>query len=107
MIQNKNLIYIIVLIAGFILIWKFYSEQSVRLSFNLKKEIEEEPLIIVGGKVAPKLKKNIAHMDYINEKTCLQCHVSEKFFFESEPVIVKKMPHEYRDNCVSCHILQK
>jgi|TARA_B110000914_G_scaffold226036_1_gene248820 hypothetical protein len=108
LIQNKNLIYIIVLIAGFILIWKFYSEQSVRLSFNSKKEIEEEPLIIVGGKIAPKLKKNIEHMAYINEKTCLQCHVSEKKInFGSEPVIVKKMPHEYRDNCVSCHILQK
>ena len=47
-------------------------------------------------------------MAYINEKTCLQCHVSEKKInFGSEPVIVKKMPHEYRDNCVSCHILQK
>ena len=105
---NKNLIYVLVLIAGIIIIWKIYSEQTVRFSFNSIEEIEDDPLIIVGGKVAPKLKKIMEHNEYIDEKTCLKCHLNEKEIdFESGLVLAKKMPHEYRENCVSCHIMQK
>ena len=108
MIQNKNLIYFLALIAVIIFIWKIYSEQIVRSPFNSIKNSEEDPLIIVGGKIAPKLKKIIEHMEYIDEKTCLQCHSNEQEMnFSSSLVLVKKMPHEYRENCVSCHIVQK
>ena len=66
------------------------------------------PLIIVGGQVAPKLKKIMGHIEYIDEKTCLKCHLNEmQINFETRPVLAKKMPHEYRENCVSCHIIQK
>lgn len=108
MIQNKNLIYGLVLIAGIILVWMVYSEQGVRESFDLEAESQEDPRIIVDGKVAPKLTNFVAHMEFIDEKTCLQCHATEREMnFGSGPVLVKKMPHEYRENCVSCHILPK
>ena len=67
MIQNKNLIYVLALIAGIIILWKFYLEETVKHSFISIEEINEDPLIIVGGQVAPKLKKIIGHIEYIDE----------------------------------------
>ena len=94
--------------AGIIILWKFFSEQTVKYSFNSIEEINEDPLIIVGGQVAPKLKKIIGHIEYIDEKNCLKCHLNEiQINFESRSVLAKKTPHEYRENCVSCHIIQK
>ena len=66
MIQNKNLIYVLALIAGIIILWKFYLEKTVKYSFNSIEEINEDPLIIVGGQVAPKLKKIIGHIEYLS-----------------------------------------
>jgi hypothetical protein len=38
----------------------------------------------------------------------LKCHATEREMnFGSGPMMVKKMPHEFRENCVSCHILPK
>ena len=65
MIQNKNLIYGLVLIAGIILVWMVYSEQGVRESFDLAAESQEDLRIIVDGKVAPKLTNFVAHMEFI------------------------------------------
>jgi hypothetical protein len=106
--QNKNLIYLLVFLAGIILVWMINSEQVVTDPSNLVTENKEEPLIIVDGKIAPKLTNFVAHMEFIDEKTCLQCHAKEREMnFGSGPVLVKQMPHEYRDNCISCHILPK
>jgi hypothetical protein len=106
--QNKNLIYFLILISGIILVWMVDAEQVVTPSLDLEAEEQEEPLIIVDGKIAPKLTNFVAHMDFIDEKTCLQCHANEREMnFGSGPVLVKKMPHEFRENCVSCHILPK
>ena len=106
MIQNKNLIYSMVVAAGFILVWMVYADQGV--SHEVEIAEEEPPLILVDGKVPPKLSNFVAHMQYIDESTCLQCHATEREMnFGSGPVQVKKMPHEFRENCVSCHILPK
>ena len=106
MIQNKNLIYSMVVAAGFILVWMVYADQGV--SHEVEITEEEPPLILVDGKVPPKLSNFVAHMQYIDESTCLKCHATEREMnFGSGPVQVKKMPHEFRENCVSCHILPK
>ena len=104
MSKNKILIYSMVLISGLILVWMVDADQGIKPIIESAEE--ETPLIIVDGKVAPRLPKFVAHMEFIDEKTCLQCHANEREMnFGSGPVLVKKMPHEYRENCVSCHIL--
>ena len=106
MIENRQLIYGFVLVAGFVLTWLIYADQGVdpiRTS-----AIEEEPLILVDRKVPPKLSNLPAHMQFIDEATCLQCHAVEREMnFGNGPVLAKKIPHEYRENCVSCHIMPK
>ena len=42
MIQIKNLIYVLALIAGIIILWKFCLEETVKYSFNSIEEINEE-----------------------------------------------------------------
>ncbi len=89
--HQKNLIYGLVVAAGFILVWIIYADQGI----DPKPEI-------------PKLSNFVAHMQYIDESTCLKCHATEREMnFGSGPMMVKKMPHEFRENCVSCHILPK
>ena len=87
-------------------------EQTIKVPSPEEVEVEiaeeEPPLILVDGKVPPKLSNFVAHMQYIDESTCLKCHATEREMnFGSGPVQVKKMPHEFRENCVSCHILPK
>ena len=104
--NQKNLIYGLVVAAGFILVWIIYADQGI----DSKPEIatDETPLILVDGKVPPKLSNFVAHMQYIDESTCLKCHATEREMnFGSGPMMVKKMPHEFRENCVSCHISPK
>ena len=69
--QNKNLIYLLVFLAGIILVWMINSEQVVTDPSNLVTENKEEPLIIVDGKIAPKLTNFVAHMEFIDEKNLL------------------------------------
>ena len=104
--NQKNLIYGLVVAAGFILVWIIYADQGI----DPKPEIatDETPLILVDGKVPPKLSNFVAHKQYIDESTCLKCHATEREMnFGSGPMMVKKMPHEFRENCVSCHISPK
>ncbi len=108
MTQYKNLIYGLVVTAGLILVWMVYADQGVDPQPEPEIVEEEAPLILVDGKVAPKLSNFVAHMQYIDEGTCLKCHATEREMnFGSGPVKVKKMPHEFRENCVSCHIQPK
>ncbi|MEA1882096.1 MAG: hypothetical protein U9N31_06830 [Candidatus Marinimicrobia bacterium] len=102
--QNKNLVYGLVIAAGLILVWLVNADQEVEPEIA----VDEPPLILVDGKVPPKLSNFVAHMQYIDENTCLKCHATEREMnFGSGPVTVKKMAHEFRENCVSCHILPK
>ena len=45
-----------------------------------KDTIDAYPLILVDGKVAPRL--------------------------SPLPFHIEKMPHEYRENCISCHVIE-
>ena len=104
--HQNNLIYGFVVAAGFILVWIIYADQGI----DSKPEIatDETPLILVDGKGPPKLSNFVAHMQYIDESTCLKCHTTEReMYIGSGPMMVKKMPLEFRENCVSCHILPK
>ncbi|MGY8780632.1 MAG: hypothetical protein ACKVJJ_03105 [Fidelibacterota bacterium] len=106
--KNKNLIYSLVVASGLILIWMVYAVQGITPISESKIAVDEVPLILVDGKVPPKLSNFVAHMQFVDENTCLKCHATEREMnFGSGPVQVKKMPHEFRENCVSCHILPK
>ena len=106
MIENRNLAYGLVVIAGFMLTWLIYVDQGVEAVSA--EAVQEEPLILVDGKVPPKLSNFPAHLQYIDENTCLQCHATDREMnFGAGPILAKKMPHEMRENCVSCHILPK
>lgn len=106
MIENRQLVYGLVVVAGFILTWLIYADQGVEPV--AAAAVEAEPLILVDGKVPPKLSDFPAHMQYLDESTCLKCHATEREMnFGSGPVVAKKMPHEFRENCASCHILPK
>ncbi len=106
MIQSQSLIFGFVIIFGFIILWLIYANQKIEQKTDLFKN--ETPLISVDGKIPPKLSNFPAHLRYIDDATCLQCHATErKMNFGNTPLIAKKMPHEYRGNCVSCHLLEK
>ena len=94
MIQNKSLIYGLVIISGIILVWLVYADQGIEPKPDLFSE--ETPLILVDGKVPPKLSNFPAHLQFIDEKTCMQCHTTErKMNFGSGPVIAKKCPMNF------------
>ena len=76
MIQNKSLIYGLVIISGIILVWLVYADQGIEPKPDLFSE--ETPLILVDGKVPPKLSNFPAHLQFIDEKTCMQCHTTER-----------------------------
>ena len=88
------------------LVWLVYADQGIESKPDLLSE--ESPLILIDGKVPPKLSRLPAHLQFIDEQTCLQCHATErKMNFGAGPVVAKKIPHEFRENCASCHILEK
>ena len=49
MIENKSLIYGLVIISGFILVWLIYADQGIYTKPDLTEN--ETPLILVDGKV--------------------------------------------------------
>ena len=59
MIQNKNLIYGLVVISGFILVWLVYADQGIESKPDIFSD--ESPLILIDGKVPPKLSRFPAH----------------------------------------------
>tara|TARA_Y100000741_G_scaffold107411_1_gene80414 strand:+ start:15535 stop:15768 length:234 start_codon:yes stop_codon:yes gene_type:complete len=72
-----------------------------------KDTIGAYPLIMVDGKVAPRLSPLSFHIKNSSESNCLNCHQSEKSFkLNSKEYIPKKIPHEYRENCISCHVIE-
>ena len=72
-----------------------------------KDTIDTYPLIMVDGKVAPRLSPLSFHIENSSESNCLNCHQSEKkFTLNNKKYIPKKIPHEYRENCISCHVIE-
>ena len=76
-------------------------------SFKSRYESEiEKPLIIVNGIIAPSLSKINGHMTYINEKNCMNCHISVASFDEIKEIDAPLIPHMYREKCNSCHFIK-
>ena len=72
-----------------------------------KYTIDTYPLIMVDGKVAPRLSPLPFHIENSLESNCLNCHQSEKkLTLNNKEYIPKKIPHEYRENCISCHVIE-
>jgi hypothetical protein len=69
-------------------------------------EQDQYPLIIVNGKKAPRLSPLLFHTENKTDLSCMSCHANNQNFIKNGIKYQnKKMPHEYRENCTSCHIL--
>ena len=78
---------------------------SYIISRNAEKD--QYPLILVDGKRAPRLSPLSFHINNETDSGCMSCHSSnQKFSLDSKEYESKKIPHEYRENCKSCHILE-
>ena len=74
--------------------------------FFKKYEEDQYPLIIVDGKKAPRLSPLSFHINK-SDSECMICHVNtQTFSVDHESFQPIKMPHEFRENCISCHILE-
>ena len=78
------MIYIIFISISFLLFWIMESK---------KDTIDAYPLILVDGKVAPRLSPLPFHIENSLESNCLNCHQSEKNFTLNN----KKYIHTYMD----------
>ena len=78
---------------------------SYIISRNAEKD--QYPLILVDGKRAPRLSPLSFHINNQTDSGCMNCHSSnQKFSLDSKEYEPKKIPHEYRENCKLCHILE-
>ena len=78
----------------------------ILLSQFLEKEEENYPLIIVNGKVAPRLLPIFFHTEKSSDSECVNCHMSPREILYNEKIFVpSKIPHERRENCKTCHVL--
>ena len=74
--------------------------------FFKKYEEDQYPLIIVDGKKAPRLSPLSFHINK-SDTDCMSCHVNNQIIsINDKNFHSMKMPHEFRDNCMSCHILE-
>ena len=76
-------------------------------SIFFKKTGEDQyPLIIVDGKKAPRLSPLSFHINK-SDTDCMSCHVNNQIIsINDKNFHSMEMPHEFRDNCMSCHILK-
>jgi nitrate/TMAO reductase-like tetraheme cytochrome c subunit len=83
---------------SFIILW-------FRISSNFNEYTH--PLIIVNGKKAPRLTPLTFHIETNSDSDCMSCHqINKNFTLKETKYQSKKVPHEYRENCTSCHILE-
>ena len=74
--------------------------------FFKKYEEDQYPLIIVDGKKAPRLSPLSFHINK-SDTDCMSCHVNNQIIsINDKNFHSMKLPHEFRDNCMSCHILK-
>ncbi len=74
--------------------------------FFKKYEEDQYPLIIVDGKKAPRLSPLSFHINK-SDTDCMSCHVNNQIIsINDKNFHSMKMPHEFRGNCMSCHILK-
>lgn len=96
--MNKNSFFFKIFAFGFLV---FISSK-----FFHKKE-QSHPLVIVNGIVAPRLSSIVFHLEKPSDSGCINCHISSKeIFYNEKSFVPPKIPHENRDNCQSCHILE-
>ena len=92
------MIYSLIVFISFFLLWMIESETE---------ESTEYPLILIDGKVAPRLSPLSFHIENTTELNCLSCHLSAKTLtLNNKDYSSQKMPHAYREDCISCHIIE-
>ena len=71
-----------------------------------KSEQDQDPVIIVDGKKAPRLSPLSFHINK-SDTECMICHVNNQTVSTDDKSFQPlKMPHVFRENCMSCHILE-
>ncbi|MFQ6677811.1 MAG: hypothetical protein ACE5D0_05755 [Fidelibacterota bacterium] len=103
--MNKIAVYSLTSLAGILLVF----------TINLKQDFGKDEVskmsqpIIVDGKIAPQLsdlfegRDEGPHQEFNDENSCLKCHKQE---IEIPGLgTVPKIPHEFRKDCISCHLL--
>ena len=87
MIKQYNVLMLIVTIFGLFFLLIIFEN---KINFKINKD-------------APQLSNIGPHRKFIDEKTCLGCH--QNGLNIPNVGFAKKIPHEFRKNCVNCHIL--
>ena len=96
--KTRSIIYI-----GFFIIFLLFLLFNDRKNSIKSIDNASKPLILVNGKIPPKLSKIEGHLTFIDEKNCLQCHSSNNDRSDNAPEI----PHIFRENCNSCHLIER
>ncbi len=103
--MNKTIVYGLTIFTGIILV----AVMNMKQDFNKIVPSSQSQPRMVDGKIPPRLtdlfkdKDTGPHQKFVNEKSCLKCHKQEITI----PGLgeVPKIPHEFRSDCVSCHLL--
>ena len=92
------MIYSLIVFVSLFLLWMIQSETE---------KSTEYPLILIDGKAAPRISPLSFHIENTTESSCLSCHLSAKTFtLNNKDYSSQKMPHTYREECISCHIIE-
>lgn len=103
--MNKPVVYSLIAAVGIILVFVVYVKQD----YEVIVEPEINSSIMIDGKIPPQLsdlfpnRDQGPHQKYVDEKSCLACHKQEITI--PGVGLVPKILHEFRPDCVSCHIL--
>lgn len=100
--RQRNIVISMVVIAALVLVLLISGAQDKAFD----EETTRDKQILVDGKVPPPLSNFPSHMAFIDDATCLRCHQNGKEMdFGGQKLVSPKIPHEFRENCVSCHQL--
>jgi hypothetical protein len=106
--MNKTIVYSLVAVAGIMLAIITFTIQD----FNKTTEpniVKKDGVIYVNGQIPPQLsdlfpdQEDGPHQKYVDEKSCLKCHNQEMTI--PGMGLVSEISHEFRSDCVSCHLL--
>jgi len=100
--KNQITIYTIIILSGLLAATlSIYEQESEDLEIDVR-----EGHTYVDGVMAPHLSELPFHMSYIDDETCLNCHVTARELnILGQKYNTTKIKHEIRDNCSRCHTL--
>ncbi len=100
--NTKTMVTTIIIIGGLVTAFlSVYDPSSDALDIVVK-----DGHTYVDGVMAPDLSDLPFHGAYIDDNTCLSCHLEDRELnIMGQTYLSKKMAHEKRDSCNRCHTL--